>query len=51
MDRKVGLMSNPTFLSISDPAQDADPAGTAVAADRVPGSGSILSETAHSGFS
>ena len=50
VDRKVGLqMSNPTFLSISDPAQDADPAGTAAGAGRVPGSGSILSETAHSG--
>ena len=58
VDRKVGLESNPTFLSmirsIADLAQDADPAGTAISkvilgtaagAGRVPGSGSILSET------
>ena len=46
MDRKVGLEPNPTFLSTSDPAQDADTAGTAAGAGRVPDSGSILSETA-----
>ena len=31
----VGLESNSTFLSISDPAQDADPDGTAAGAGRV----------------
>ena len=40
----VGLESNSTFLSISDPAQDADPAGTAAGAGRVPDSGSIQNE-------
>ena len=44
VDRMVGLESNPTFLSISDPAQDADPAGIAAGAGRVPGSGSIQNE-------
>ena len=44
MDRKVGLESNPTFLSISDPAQDTDPAGTAAGAGSVPDSGSIQNE-------
>ena len=38
MDRRV------TLLSISDPAQDADPAGTAAGAGRVPDSGSIQNE-------
>ena len=42
----VGLESIPTFLSISDPAQDADPAGTAAGAGRVPDSGSIQNEPA-----
>ena len=40
----VGLESIPTFLSISDPAQDADPARTAAGAGRVPDSGSIQNE-------
>ena len=44
MDRKVGLESNPTFLSTSDLAQDADPAGTAAGAGRAPDSGSIQNE-------
>ena len=44
MDRKVGSESNPTFLSILDPAQVADPAGTAAGAGRVPDSGSIQNE-------
>ena len=46
MDRKVGLESNPTFLSISNATQVADPAGTAAGAGLVPDSRSILSETA-----
>ena len=40
----VGLESNSTFLSISEPAQDADPAGTAAGAGRVPDSGKIQNE-------
>ena len=40
----VGLESNPTFLYTSDLAQDADPAGTAAGAGRVPDSGSIQNE-------
>ena len=40
----VGLESNFTFLSISDPAQDAGLADTAAGAGRVPDSGSIQNE-------